>query len=110
MPQFLAHATLLVRDYDQAIQWYTTRLGFEVVRNESLTPEKRWVTIAPPGGQTSLLLAKAATPHQQNLIGQQSAGRVFLFLQTDNFESEHAALLSRGVHFIEPPRHESYGT
>lgn len=115
MPQFLGALTLLVRDYDEAIAWYTGTLGFTLVEDTELAPGKRWVLVAPPGasaevGQTRLLLARAASPEQEAQIGCQAGGRVFLFLHTDDFARDHAAMKARGVTFLEEPRHESYGS
>jgi catechol 2,3-dioxygenase-like lactoylglutathione lyase family enzyme len=119
MPQFLGALTLLVRDYDEAIAWYTGILGFTLVEDTELAPGKRWVLVAPQGGnsgtgaeagQTRLLLARAATPEQEAQIGFQAGGRVFLFLHTDDFVRDHAAMQARGVRFLEEPRHESYGS
>jgi catechol 2,3-dioxygenase-like lactoylglutathione lyase family enzyme len=115
MPQFLGALTLLVRDYDEAITWYTGTLGFTLVEDTELAPGKRWVLVAPPGtsaeaGQTRLLLARAANPEQEAQIGCQAGGRVFLFLHTDDFARDHAAMKARGVKFLEEPRHESYGS
>lgn len=100
---------LLVRDYDEAIAFYTAALGFDLLEDTPLGGGKRWVRVAPPGGGTALLLAKAATPDQLARVGDQAGGRVFLFLHTDDFDRDHAAMRSRGVRFTEPPRRESYG-
>ena len=98
---------LLVPDYDAAIAWYTEKLGFELLEDTGLAPDKRWVRIAPPGDQgAALVLAKAATPAQTARIGDQTGGRVFLFLATSDFERDHAAMLARGVAFRERPRVE----
>jgi catechol 2,3-dioxygenase-like lactoylglutathione lyase family enzyme len=102
--------SLLVADYDAAIAWLTGALGFVLREDTPLSPNKRWVVVAPPGGGTGLLLARAATPEQQAAIGQQAGGRVFLFLETDDFEAKHQAMLAAGVQFLEPPRREAYGT
>ncbi|WP_298004252.1 VOC family protein [Anaerolinea sp.] len=110
MPQHLAHLALLVRDYDEAISFFTEKMGFVLVEDTPLTPEKRWVRVRPPGGETCLLLARAATPEQQAFIGKQGGGRVFLFLHTDDFWRDYRAMQARGVHFIEAPRYEPYGT
>lgn len=112
MTQSLAHVALMVRDYDEAIAWFTERLGF-VLLADTYQPEqdKRWVLVAPPGATgSSLLLARAATPEQAAFIGNQAGGRVFLFLQTDDFARDHAAMLAKGVRFVRAPRRESYGT
>lgn len=111
MQQSIAHIALVVRDYDEAIAYYTQVLGFELLQDEPLGPGKRWVLIAPHGNRgCSLLLARAANPEQQSRVGNQTGGRVFLFLHTDDFQRDHRALLARGVHFIEEPRQEAYGT
>ncbi len=112
MTQSLAHIALVVRDYDEAIAWFTGTLGFTLVADE-YQPEqdKRWVLVAPPGSTgTSLLLARAATPEQAAFIGNQAGGRVFLFLQTDDFARDHAALVAKGVRFARPPKAAPYGT
>ena len=111
MPQ-LAHVSLVVRDYDEAIAWFTEKLGFTLVADE-YQPEqdKRWVLVAPPGSAgASILLARAATPDQAAFIGNQAGGRVFLFLQTDDFARDHAAMSAKGVRFVRPPKVEPYGT
>ena len=111
MQQSIAHIALVVRDYDEAIDYYTRTLGFTLVEDTRLSAEKRWVLVAPPGhGATSLLLAKAANPQQSSHIGNQTGGRVFLFLRTDDFHRDHRAMLAKGVHFVEDPREEMYGT
>ena len=86
------------------------RLGFDVVEDTPLSPGKRWVTVRPPGGGTALLLAKAATPEQAARVGDQTGGRVFLFLQTDDFWRDYHDMRGRGVRFAEEPREEAYGT
>ena len=111
MPQRLAHVTLLVRDYDEALAFFTESLGFRVVENSPLPANKRWLVVAPPGSQgASLLLARAATPEQLQQVGNQSAGRVFLFLHTDDFWRDYRLMLAANVKFLESPRQESYGT
>ncbi len=111
MQQTLAHIALVVRDYDEAIAYYTGVLGFELLEGEARGPGKRWVLVAPRGSRgTSLLLAQAANPEQQSRIGNQTGGRVFLFLHTDDFQRDYQALRAHGVHFVEEPRHETYGT
>ena len=113
MPQRLSLISLLVRDYDEAIAFYTNRLGFTLLEDTDRGNGKRWVCIRPPGPPNSsgaaLLLARAVTPEQESRIGNQTGGRVFLFLETDDFHRDHAALLSRGVKFIRPPSEEPYG-
>ncbi len=110
MATFLGHVTYLVRDYDEGIAYFTGKLGFGLVEDTRLSADKRWVLVAPGEAGTSLLLAKASTPAQLASVGNQAGGRVFLFLQTDDFGRDHAAMTARGVKFIEPPRHEPYGT
>ncbi len=111
MPQTIALLALLVRDYDEAIAWFTGALGFELLEDTPLGAGKRWVRVLPPGArECGLLLARAATPEQVAAVGRQSGGRVFLFLHTDDFRRDHAAMQGRGVHFIEEPRHEPHGT
>jgi catechol 2,3-dioxygenase-like lactoylglutathione lyase family enzyme len=106
----IAHVALVVRDYDEALAFYVGALGFERVADERREDGKRWVLVAPPGGRgTALLLARAATPAQERAVGDQTGGRVFLFLHTDDFERDHAAMRARGVRFLEAPRDETYG-
>ncbi len=106
----LALVSLLVADYDEAIDFYTSRLGFHLVEDTVLSDHKRWVVVAPEAGGCQLLLAKAATEQQQKSIGNQTGGRVFLFLLTDDFARDFDRLISRGVSIVRPPRIESYGT
>jgi catechol 2,3-dioxygenase-like lactoylglutathione lyase family enzyme len=138
--QSLAHIALVVRDYDEAIAWYTDKLGFELLADERCGPEpaaaspgsgcehpgdvrtgtephrqpeqdKRWVLVAPAGSAgCSLLLARAATAEQAAFIGNQAGGRVFLFLETDDFARDHAAMTAKGVRFVRPAKTEPYGT
>jgi len=111
MSQMIAQLALLVRDYDEALSWFTEVLGFTLVEDAPLGAGKRWVRVVPPGGrECGLLLARAATSEQLAAVGRQSGGRVFLFLHTDDFSRDHAALKARGVRFVEEPRHEPYGT
>ena len=111
MPQKIGYVTLLVRDYAEAIDYFTQVLGFELVEDTRLTDDKRWVVIAPPGScGTSLLLAKAATSDQLARVGDQTGGRLFLFLHTDDFWRDYEDMRSRGVVFREAPRQEAYGT
>lgn len=108
--QYLLHTALIVRDYDEAIAWFTTVLGFELI-DDTPQPGKRWVVVAPPGAREgSLLLARASTDEQRSAIGKQGAGRVMFFLHTDDFARDHDAMRARGVQFVEAPRDESYGT
>ncbi len=111
MRQTIAHVALLVRDYDEAIAFFTRSLRFELVEDTDLGDGKRWVLVAPRGArETALLLARAATPEQQASIGRQGGGRVFLFLHTEDFHRDHAHMRSNGVRFLEEPRVEPYGT
>lgn len=109
MGQTLAYISLVVRDYDEAITYYTTVLGFKLVEDSPREKGKRWVVVAPDGGGTALLLARAATPEQERAIGNQTGGRVFLFLHTDDFRRDYSLLRQRGVTFMEEPRDETYG-
>ena len=112
MTQSLAHVALVVRDYDEAIAWFTEKLGFKLVADQ-YQPEqdKRWVLVAPPGSAgTTLLLARAATPEQAAFIGNQAGGRVFLFLETDDFARDHRAMTASGVRFVREPKAAPYGT
>lgn len=103
--------TLLVRDYDEAIAWYRDRAGFTLVSDTDLGGGKRWVLMAPKGAlETRLLLARAVGAEQEAQIGRQAGGRVFLFLHTDDFARDHTAMTQAGVDFLEPPRHEAYGS
>lgn len=115
MPQNLGYVALLVQDYDEAIAYFTQRLDFRVVEDSLSTNRdgrpKRWVLIAPPGSTgTKLLLAKAATPAEISRVGNQTGGRVFLFLHTDDFWRDYRNMAARGVKFIRDPREEPYGT
>lgn len=111
MTQFISAATLMVPDYDAALEFYVGALDFDLVDDTQLSPTKRWVLVRPKGArETCLLLAKAEGEIQTASIGTQAGGRVFLFLTTDNFARDHASMLSRGVEFLESPRHETYGT
>ena len=111
MTQHIAAVALVVRDYDEAIAYFTGALGFDLIEDTPLGEGKRWVLVAPAGGQgTALLLARAADERQRARVGDQTGGRVFLFLNTDDFRRDYDAMRARGVHFIESPRVESYGT
>lgn len=110
MNQSITSVSLLVRDYDEAIAFFTSCLRFKVVEDAPLGGGKRWVRVAPLGeGATSLLLARAATAEQESRVGNQSGGRVFLFLRTDDFWGDYQYMRSRGVQFAEEPRREPYG-
>jgi catechol 2,3-dioxygenase-like lactoylglutathione lyase family enzyme len=107
----IAHVALLVRDYDEAISFYTRCLRFEVLDDRDMGGDKRWVLVAPTGREgTALLLAKASTTDQERRVGDQAGGRVFLFLHTDDFHRDHEHMKSCGVRFLEEPRREAYGT
>ena len=109
--QAIVHIAIVVRDYDEAIEYYTRTLGFELLEDSPREANKRWVLVAPPGKRgTALLLARAANAEQSSRIGNQTGGRVFLFLHTDDFERDYAAYHARGVRFIEAPRREEYGS
>ncbi|MEA3014406.1 MAG: hypothetical protein QOD42_2951 [Sphingomonadales bacterium] len=113
MARSLAHVALIVRDYDEAIAWFTGKLGFVLVADDyQAAQDKRWVLVAPPGagaGATSLLLARAASAEQQAFIGNQAGGRVFLFLRTDDFDRDYAAMRGKGVTFTRAPKRAPYG-
>jgi len=109
--QSIALVTYLVREYDEAIAFFTQKLGFSLLEDADLGAGKRWVVVRPPNSEgTALLLARAATPEQTACIGNQSGGRVFLFLHTNNFRRDHSAMLANGIRFLESPRTEPYGT
>lgn len=113
VPQSLAHIALVVRDYDEAIAWFTEKLGFTLVADQ-YQPEqdKRWVLVAPPGAgenAATILLARASSPEQEALIGNQAGGRVSLFLKTDDFDRDYSAYSARGVRFVRPPAVQPYG-
>ncbi|ESX68765.1 VOC family protein [Mesorhizobium sp. M0027] len=107
----IATVALVVANYDEAIAWYVDRLGFVLTEDVDLGGGKRWVTITPGNGQGArLLLAEASGDAQTDAVGNQAGGRVFLFLETDDFARDHALMLEKGVEFREAPRHETYGT
>jgi Lactoylglutathione lyase and related lyases len=109
--QSLVHVALVVRDYDEAIAFYTQKLHFTLVE-DTYQPEqdKRWVVVSPPGSQeTTLLLARASKPEQQPFIGNQTGGRVFLFLNTDDFWRDYRDMLAQGIHFVREPKQADYG-
>lgn len=111
MNQHIALIALVVDDYDKAIDYYTRQLGFQLTEDTVLSPLKRWVRVKPTGnGNCELLLAKAATEIQEKAIGNQSGGRVFLFLYTDNFQRDYQQYKKRGIEFIREPATEVYGT
>ncbi len=112
MIQTIVHVGLVVKDYDEAIEFYTQKLHFTVVE-DTYQPEqdKRWVVVSPPGSRgTTLLLAKASKPEQEPYIGNQTGGRVFLFLNTDDFWRDYHEMISRGIEFVREPKAETYGT
>lgn len=110
MRQTLGSVALLVRDYDEAIRYFTGVLGFTLLEDTPVTPDKRWVRVAPRGStESGLLLARARTPAEHAAVGNQAGGRVMFFLHTDDFARDHATFRERGVTFVEAPRHEAYG-
>jgi catechol 2,3-dioxygenase-like lactoylglutathione lyase family enzyme len=113
--QTLGYVALVVREYDEAIAFFTQKLGFELVEDSASKDRngetKRWVLVAPAGSSgTKLLLARASTPEEESRIGNQSGGRVFLFLRTDDFWRDYRAMTERGVEFVREPKDEEYGT
>ncbi len=109
--QELAHISLLVKDYDEAIEFYTKKLNFKLLEDTPLSDTKRWVLVAPPGSAgCCLLLAKAANKEQESRIGNQTGGRVFLFLHTDNFDNDFENLKEKNINIIRGPNEEPYGT
>jgi catechol 2,3-dioxygenase-like lactoylglutathione lyase family enzyme len=116
--QRIAHVALVVADYDDAIAFYTGKLGFTLVEDTyQPAQDKRWVVVAPPGSDvadgptgTTLLLARASSPEQERFVGNQAGGRVFLFLQTDDFWRDYRTMTGAGVSFVRPPSEQSYGT
>ena len=112
MKHSIAHVALVVRDYDEAIAFYTQKLGFTLVE-DTYQPEqdKRWVVVAPAGSSgTTLLLARASAPEQAQFVGNQAGGRVFLFLRTDDFWRDYNRMTAAGVRFVRPPNVAAYGT
>jgi catechol 2,3-dioxygenase-like lactoylglutathione lyase family enzyme len=111
MRRTIGSVALIIRDYDEAISFYTHALGFDLIEDTDLGEGRRWVIVGPRGSDgASLLLAKAVTPEQESRIGDQTGGRVFLFLHTDDFWRDYHDMATRGVMFTEPPRREAYGT
>jgi len=112
MKQSIIHVALVVRDYDKAIEFFCQKLHFELVEDTyQPVQNKRWVVVAPPGSNgTSLLLARASTPKQESFIGNQTGGRVFLFLCTDDFWRDYNEMLASGIEFVREPKNEPYGT
>jgi catechol 2,3-dioxygenase-like lactoylglutathione lyase family enzyme len=109
MAQSLTAVTYVVRDYDEAIAWFTQALGFTLLEDAALSPSKRWVKVAAGQGSTSLLLAKAEGAEQEAAVGKAAGGRVAYFLYTDDFAESQARMTKRGVRFLETPRKEIYG-
>ncbi len=110
MNQTIAHIALVVDDYDKAIKFYTEKLDFNLIEDTKLSEFKRWVLVSPPGAkECSLLLAKAANDKQSTFVGNQSGGRVFLFLYTDDFWRDYNKMVERGINFIRLPKEEKYG-
>lgn len=110
MKQKIAHISLVVADYDAAIQFYCEKLDFDLLEDTKMSETKRWVLVAPKGSECSLLLAKADGEQQVQSIGNQTGGRVFLFLYTDDFWCDYKSMLEKGVVFVREPKEEIYGT
>jgi catechol 2,3-dioxygenase-like lactoylglutathione lyase family enzyme len=112
MKQSIVHIALVVRDYDEAIAFYTQKLNFTLIEDTyQPAQDKRWVVVAPPGSTgTTLLLARASKLEQEPFIGNQTGGRVFLFLNSDDFWRDYNNMLAKGIEFVRPPKEESYGT
>jgi catechol 2,3-dioxygenase-like lactoylglutathione lyase family enzyme len=110
MNQFIARITLVVRDYDEAIRFYTEKMGFRLIEDTVLSETKRWVVVSPPGSDgCALLLAKAVGTEQEKAVGNQTGGRVFLFLYTDDFNRDYQLMTDKGINFVRPPAFEIYG-
>lgn len=112
MKQAIVHIALVVKEYDEAIEFYTQKLNFELIE-DSYQPEqdKRWVVVSPPGSTgTTILLARASKPEQEPFVGNQSGGRVFLFLNTDDFWRDYNEMVAKGIEFVRPPKEQDYGT
>ncbi|HUR19910.1 MAG TPA: VOC family protein [Vicinamibacterales bacterium] len=112
MKQSIVHVALVVRDYDEAIEFFTKKLDFRLVEDTyQPAQDKRWVVVAPPGSNgTTVLLARASKPEQESFVGNQTGGRVFLFLSTDDFWQDYQMMVLRGIEFVREPKVESYGT
>ena len=111
MKQHIAHISLLVADYEEAINFYTKKLHFTLIEDTPISEDKRWVLVAPSGSrECCLLLAKASSDEQKKYIGNQAGGRVFLFLYSDNFERDYQNLIQEKIQIVRAPKHESYGT
>ena len=110
MKQHIAQIALVVKDYDKAIDFYTQKLNFDLIEDTKLSEEKRWVVVKPKGSiETAILLAKAASEEQENRVGNQTGGRVFLFLYTDDFWRDYQQMVSVGIRFVREPQTEIYG-
>ena len=110
MPQFISAITLLVPDYDQGIAFYVGLMGFELIEDTPLSEDKRWVLVAPPGStETRLLIDRTSNEAKEEVIGEQAGDRVFLFLETYDFETDYAIMQRAGILFLEEPREEPYG-
>tara|TARA_R110000787_G_scaffold3020_6_gene11944 strand:- start:9453 stop:9884 length:432 start_codon:yes stop_codon:yes gene_type:complete len=110
MPQFISAISLIVPDYDQGLEFYIGLMGFELIEDTPLDEDKRWVLVAPPGStETRLLLARATNEAQEEVIGEQAGDRVFLFLETYDFDGDFAIMQRAGIDFLEEPREEIYG-
>jgi len=109
MQRHIACFALVVADYDEAIDFYVRKLGFELLEDTDMGDGKRWVRVAPRGAQTAILLARAVDNEQRAAIGRQTGGRVGFFLYTDDFARDHASMVANGVRFLEAPRHEPFG-
>lgn len=111
MKQYIAQFALVVKDYDEAIDFYTKKLNFELIEDTKQSEEKRWVVVKPKGAtETAILLAKAASQEQESRVGNQTGGRVFLFLYTDDFWRDYQQMQEKGIKFIREPKEEVYGT
>jgi len=112
MKQQIAHISLVVDDYDEAIQFYTQKLNFKLIEDTQLSDVKRWVIVSPPGSTSgcNLLLAKASTEEQKSRVGNQTGGRVFLFLFTDDFWRDYKNMVANDIKFVRQPSEEEYGT
>jgi catechol 2,3-dioxygenase-like lactoylglutathione lyase family enzyme len=110
MGQKLAMIALVVRDYDEAIDFFTRKLNFILLEDTKMSETKRWVRVQPPAGGCELLLAKAANEHQASRVGDQTGGRVFFFLHTDDFDRDYRNLIDQGIRIVREPSVESYGT
>lgn len=115
MSQRIGYISLVVRDYDEAVSYFTEKLGFALIEDSASKDRdgqpKRWILIAPPGSSgTQILLARASTPDEESHIGNQTGGRVFLFLHTDDFWRDYQTMISRGIKFVREPKEEPYGT